>query len=302
MTSLLITGGGVLSACEGRCGRRSDFLSIVLCRLLLLSLIPGATIWAGQVSTNELLPEVRLAIDMTDGSHILGVPAIDSIPVQTAYARLAIPLKLVLVARLDASTNATLDLRNGERLKGTLDLPSLKLETVFGSVVVKIAQIREAHVILTSEVTAAVEADKMLSDAQELFKKAKQLQDQGNKEGADKTWKEATERFAQFLTQHPSHPQAPKAMLLAAQGLMRTTDYADAIQLFERLLAAYPKNTDIVPEAMYWCGDANVRVKDPVKAFRLFKKLIWNFPESTWAKYARGRLSDASFNNMPETE
>lgn len=275
---------------------------VIPCLLLLLSLLPGATTWPGQASTNEVLPEVRLAIDMPDGSHILGVPAIESITVQTAYARLAIPLKLILSARLDARTNATLSLRSGEILKGTLDFPPLKLETLFGSVVVQISQIRKAQVVLTSEGIAEADADKMLSEAQALYIKARQLQEQGDKEKSDKTWKEAAERFEKVQTLHPSHPLAPKALLLAAQGLMRTTDYAAAIQLLERLLNEYRLHTDIVPEAMYWCGDANVRAKDLAKALRLFKKLTWDFPESSWAKYARGRLAAPEFSNMPEAE
>ena len=141
-----------------------------------------------------------------------------------------------------------------------------------------------------------------LSEAQALYIKAKQLQMQGDKEGSDKTWKEAAERFEKVQTLHPSHPLAPKALLLAAQGLMRTTDYAAAIQLLERLLNEYRLNTDIVPEAMYWCGDANIRAKDLAKALRLFKKLTFEFPESTWAKYARGRLTEPNFSNMQESE
>ena len=58
--------------------------------LAVLALIPLA--W-GQIATNE--PPLSLAIDLMDGSRIIGVPSIASIPVQTAYAKLDIALKHV---------------------------------------------------------------------------------------------------------------------------------------------------------------------------------------------------------------
>ena len=55
----------------------------------------------------------------------------------------------------------------------------------------------------------------------------------------------------------------------------------------------------LIAEAMYWCADSHTKRdeewedgNDMVEAYRVFKKLTWDYPETTWAKYARGRLSE----------
>ena len=50
---------------------------------------------------------------------------------------------------------------------------------------------------------------------------------------------------------------------------------------------------DLIAQAMYWCGDCSLTGKNYIDAYRMFKKLTWDYPESTWAKYARGRLAEA---------
>ena len=92
-------------------------------------------------------PHLRLELDLVDGSHVIGVPKIVSVPLQTSYAKMDIPLKQILTLRIDANhETASLDLQNGDRLKGVVNLEPIGLETVFGKVAVGIEHIRELRV------------------------------------------------------------------------------------------------------------------------------------------------------------
>ena len=55
------------------------------------------TAWAGEDNTNHLL---RLELSLADGSRIIGTPAIKSIPVQTSYAKMDVPLKHILTIKI----------------------------------------------------------------------------------------------------------------------------------------------------------------------------------------------------------
>jgi hypothetical protein len=90
---------------------------------------------------------LRLAIDLVDGSHIIGVPKIKSVPLQTLYGRMEIPL--MQIARIhiqDDHITAAIDLQNGDKLKGELDLNQLELETSFGNVSVALQHIDSVEV------------------------------------------------------------------------------------------------------------------------------------------------------------
>jgi hypothetical protein len=101
--------------------------------------------WAEQAPTNAPL---RLAIELVDGSRIVGVPAITAFPVQTAYARMAIPVSQVSsIALADDHENAAFQLANGDKLQGVLTLGGpLKLATVFGSISVGTEHIKRLRV------------------------------------------------------------------------------------------------------------------------------------------------------------
>ena len=76
---------------------------------------------------------LRLAINLIDGSHVIGVPRIKSITVQTSYAKMDIPLKQITSVKIDDEhETASLELQNGDKLKGVLDITELEMETVFG--------------------------------------------------------------------------------------------------------------------------------------------------------------------------
>lgn len=90
---------------------------------------------------------LRLALDLTDGSHIIGTPSLSFIPVQTSYAKMSIPVTEILNMTMDDNhETASFELANGDRLTGTFDLGPLELDTVFGKVSVGIEHIRSLHV------------------------------------------------------------------------------------------------------------------------------------------------------------
>jgi hypothetical protein len=90
---------------------------------------------------------LRLAIDLVDGSHIIGVPSITSVPIQTSYARMDIPLEKIANIEIgDDHETAAIDLQNGDKLKGVLDLKPLELETIFGTVSVGIEHISSMEI------------------------------------------------------------------------------------------------------------------------------------------------------------
>jgi hypothetical protein len=81
-----------------------------------MSLVGAA--WAGQ---DEAEPQLRLELDLMDGSRIIGSPGIESVPVQTSYAKMDVPLKEILSMKIgEDHETASFDLRNGDKLKGVV--------------------------------------------------------------------------------------------------------------------------------------------------------------------------------------
>ncbi len=92
----------------------------------------------------------RLAVDLSDGSHIIGVPSVKSIPVQTSYAKMDIPLKQIASITIeDDHETATIELQNGDRLTGVPSLDPIELQTVFGEVSFGVQYVRSIYVYTT---------------------------------------------------------------------------------------------------------------------------------------------------------
>ena len=43
---------------------------------------------------------LRLELDLVDGSHIIGIPALATVPVETPYAKMYVPLKQIASMRI----------------------------------------------------------------------------------------------------------------------------------------------------------------------------------------------------------
>ena len=114
---------------------------------LLTAMVLIGPAWAGE---DKAEPQLRLAIDLIDGSHIIGIPSILSVPVQTSYAKMDVPLKQILsIKMVEDHETASVELQNGDKLKGVVSLAPIKLETAFGKVKIGIEYIRELRVVLT---------------------------------------------------------------------------------------------------------------------------------------------------------
>jgi len=104
------------------------------------------TAWAGE---DKAEPQLRLELDLADGSHIIGIPNILSVPVQTSYAKMDLPLKQLTGIKIsDDHETALIDLRNGDKIKGVISLAPIKLETAFGKVSIGIEHVRALTVDL----------------------------------------------------------------------------------------------------------------------------------------------------------
>jgi hypothetical protein len=110
-----------------------------------LSAPSGATPEARAVKAVPLC----LAVDLVDGSLIKGVPVITSIPFQTSYAKMDIPLKQIASIKIeDNHEAASFALRNGDAIKGIMDLGAIRLETLFGEATVGVEHVTRITVLL----------------------------------------------------------------------------------------------------------------------------------------------------------
>ncbi|MEI7436431.1 MAG: LamG domain-containing protein [bacterium] len=125
--------------------------------VFLLTVALGGTAWAEK---EQKEPQLRLELDLIDGSLVIGVPGIGSVPVETPYAKLRIPLKQIVTIKIgrDRET-ASLDLQNGDKLKGVINLETIKLKTLFGAVSIGIKYIAALRVTaIPVDVTKETEA------------------------------------------------------------------------------------------------------------------------------------------------
>ncbi len=125
--------------------------------------------------------------------------------------------------------------------------------------------------------------------------------------------------FGNFAPNYPEHVLAPRALFLAGQSYMKSAEVhkqkldlrlydaqskewlESAVEQFERLINDHEGERDLRAEAMYWTADTYVKLNDMPEAYKVFKRLTWDYPESNWARFARGRLTDAAFSRIEET-
>lgn len=105
----------------------------------------AGAVWADQVKSDA---GFHLAVDLWDGPHVIGTPTIRTVPVETSYAKINIPLERILYIRMNEKHEAaSLELQNGDRIKGIINLEPIDLETVFGKVSIGIELIRTLGVV-----------------------------------------------------------------------------------------------------------------------------------------------------------
>jgi hypothetical protein len=116
-----------------------------LCIVIVSAIALVGTGWAEQ---DKEEPQLRVELGLVDGSHIIGALGIKSVPVQTSYGKMDVALKEILSIKMsDDHENATIDLRNGDTLKGVINLGPINLATLLGNVSAGMDAIREIRVV-----------------------------------------------------------------------------------------------------------------------------------------------------------
>jgi hypothetical protein len=85
---------------------------------------------------------LRLVLGLVDGSRLIGVPQIASLPVQTAYAKLDVSLSNIVSVSIGTNREQALwKLSNGDQIKGALALKTLEIKAEYGKVAIGVEQI-----------------------------------------------------------------------------------------------------------------------------------------------------------------
>lgn len=89
-------------------------------------------------------PAERFAVEMTDGSRVLGVPDIEKIKLHTSYADVDLAMDRIATLQFGAEKDGDVQVtfRNGDELHGSLDAKEIALNTSFGKIAIPVAVIR----------------------------------------------------------------------------------------------------------------------------------------------------------------
>ncbi|MEI7436283.1 MAG: tetratricopeptide repeat protein [bacterium] len=115
-------------------------------------------------------------------------------------------------------------------------------------------------------------------------------------------FKVAAQVFGRLSSRFPEHQLAGKTLVLSAQCWIRADELDKAIAVFISVIDAKKAESDLIAQSMYWSGDCYMKKKDYINAYRMLKRLTWDYPETTWAKYARGRLTEKELATVEESE
>jgi len=116
-------------------------MMLVVCALATVS----HRVWADEPRTNEVLTVI---LELSDGSRVVGTLGVESVSVQTSYAKMNVPLRQIKVLKIGADhETVTLNLLNGDTLTGVIGLKPIELKTVFGKASVGIEHVREFRIV-----------------------------------------------------------------------------------------------------------------------------------------------------------
>jgi tol-pal system protein YbgF len=97
------------------------------------------------------------------------------------------------------------------------------------------------------------------------------------------------ERLRRFAADNPRHPKAGEALYFSGVGLMGLSDYREAAQVFEQILATYPAGNTVV-DAMLRLAECRVRLNHLSDAQSLYRQVASKYPGTAAAKQAEQRL------------
>ncbi|MFC1497653.1 LamG domain-containing protein [Verrucomicrobiota bacterium] len=105
---------------------------------------------ASTISSPETKPskaQLKLALELTDGSRVMGAPLIKTVPIITPYAEMDVALKLVSsIEFADDHKTVKIHFQNDDQLEGTIGLNEIELETLFSKCAVEVEHITSVNI------------------------------------------------------------------------------------------------------------------------------------------------------------
>ncbi len=96
---------------------------------------------------------VQVEVHLTDGSHLIGEPKSESVALQHALGELDVPITdISTITRTEDRQGWSVELQDGDRLTGNLNLPQMEMTTLLGKVVIPIRHIEKISVSHTMTV------------------------------------------------------------------------------------------------------------------------------------------------------
>lgn len=111
--------------------------------------------------------------------------------------------------------------------------------------------------------------------------------------------------YGKLEERFPDHKLAGLAGLASAQNYMRAHYDELALEGFGKVVDNEEyDDLNIRAQALYWTGLLYERMPSQFRgeAYEAYNRTTFEFPDSKWAKYARGRLTQSSFENIAEAE
>jgi hypothetical protein len=91
----------------------------------------------------------RLFFELKGESKVSGVTDLTTLPVKTPFARMDLKIGVISTITFDADGNASLSLKNGDRLKGNIAADAISIEAAFGDAKIAVTQIKRMSVLPT---------------------------------------------------------------------------------------------------------------------------------------------------------
>jgi hypothetical protein len=124
---------------------------VKLSELCVSALLGIAACCVSAAEPEKEAPPLRLELHLSDGSCVIGVPTLTTIPLRTSYASMSIKLEQLSSIQIgEDHETASVEMRNGDKLKGVVTLGPTRLKTIFGEVSIGLEHIREARVLTGS--------------------------------------------------------------------------------------------------------------------------------------------------------
>jgi hypothetical protein len=98
-----------------------------------------------------------LDVDLSDGSHIIGRPLVEKIPLKTSFAEMNLTFKQIIGIKFsDDHEKVVVLFRNGDQLEGSTTLDEVKLDTLIGQLSVPLEHIVSMTVSIRGEISPAI--------------------------------------------------------------------------------------------------------------------------------------------------